>query len=191
MFTKWTKKEIITAVISFIVFFVLILLTQLPGFLSPLYWCLFPIFAAFFAAGPITYFAAMKRGIGSAVMIPLLWFLLYKLMGEFGMTMMWVGVLIVLIAGETIHILIGCEKLASIRASVPVLCLAPSCNLLPLYFQKKAFLNAALEEMEQSYVDGLARYGHIWMFCIVTVLCIAAATVSERFTEKLLKITED
>ena len=53
MFAKWTKKEILTFVLCFVVFFVLVLATQLPGYLSPLYWAMFPVLSAFVAAGPL------------------------------------------------------------------------------------------------------------------------------------------
>ena len=49
MFTKWNKKEVLTFIICFAVFFALVLATQLPGFASPLYWAMFPALSAFVA----------------------------------------------------------------------------------------------------------------------------------------------
>lgn len=61
MLKKWNKKEIIKAFICFAVYFVFILATELPGFLSPLYWLLFPVLAAFVSAGPLTCMMNMKK----------------------------------------------------------------------------------------------------------------------------------
>ena len=90
MFTKWTKKESLRAVICFVVFFAGVLATQLPGYLSPLYWAIYPVFAAFVAAGPLTCMMDMKPGAGSAAIYPVLWFIVYRCMGELGMPVMWV-----------------------------------------------------------------------------------------------------
>ncbi len=79
---RWKKKEIFSIFLCFVVFFALILATQLPGFASPLYCTLFPIPAAFVAAGPLTCVMSGKRGFGSTAALPLLCFLLYRCMGE-------------------------------------------------------------------------------------------------------------
>jgi len=55
MFTKWSKRESFRALICFAVFFAGVLATQLPGYLSPLYWAVYPVFAAFVAAGAMIY----------------------------------------------------------------------------------------------------------------------------------------
>lgn len=78
MFTKWTKKESLKAAICFVVFFAGVLATQLPGYLSPLYWAIYPVFAAFVAAGPLTCMMDMEPGFGSAAIFPVLWFIVYR-----------------------------------------------------------------------------------------------------------------
>ena len=72
------------------VFFAGVLATQLPGYLSPLYWAVYPVFASFVAAGPLTCMMDMKPGFGSAAIFPVLWFIVYRCMGELGMPVMWV-----------------------------------------------------------------------------------------------------
>ena len=42
--------------------------------------------------------------------------------------------------------------------------------------------------MNQEYVAALDRYGTVWMFILVLALSLAAAAVSERISEKLLKL---
>lgn len=88
MFQPWTKKEIVKFILSFAVFFALVLATQLPGFLSPLYWAVFPVFSAFAAAGPADVRDGYEAGIRidgchSSVMVSCL-----PLHGELGMPLM-------------------------------------------------------------------------------------------------------
>lgn len=84
MFQSWTKKEVVKCIVCFAVFFALVLATQLPGFLSPLYWALFAAPAAFVSAGPLTCVMGMKRGFGSTAAVPLLWFHRLPLYGRAG-----------------------------------------------------------------------------------------------------------
>jgi len=121
MYTKWTRKEAARFFICFAVFFALVLLTQLPGFLSPLYWALFPILSAFVAAGPLTCVMDMKRGFGSTAVIPLLWLIVYKCIGEFSISLMWIWIVALLVIGEIVRRAIGYERPAGIRVCVCVL----------------------------------------------------------------------
>ena len=190
MFQSWTKKEVIRFILCFAAFFVLVLATQLPGYASPLYWAMFPALSAFVAAGPLTCVMSMKRGFGSAAILPLLWFILYRLMGEIGMPMMWIWMLGFMVIGEVIRKLVGYEGLKSIRICVPIMSIIPTGNLVPLYFQKSEFLRLAAEEMEPEYVAGLDKYGTIGMFIVVLVLALILAVVSERISEKIMRIKE-
>ncbi|MCR4963342.1 MAG: MptD family putative ECF transporter S component [Firmicutes bacterium] len=190
MFQCWTKKEVLNFLLCFAVFFVLVLATQLPGFLSPLYWAMFSVFAAFVAAGPLTCVMDRKRGFGSTAAIPLLWFLVYRCMGELGMPLMWVWIIALIVAGEILRKYIGYEKLQSIRVCVPLMSLVPMGNIAPLYLAKDAFLQRAAAEMGAGYVAGLDKYGTFGMFVLVLVLSLALATVSERISEKILKINQ-
>lgn len=190
MFQKWTGKEVLKFILCFAAFFVLVLLTQLPGFLSPLYWALCPVLGAFFAAGPITCVMHMKRGFGSACVLPLLWLLLYRCLGEMGMPLMWIWVIAAAIVAEIVHAIAGYGKRSSIRICVPIASLSAFGMLIPLYLQKAKFLDRAMAEMDAAYVAGLDRYGTTWMFVLVLVLALLLSTVSERITEKILKIKE-
>lgn len=186
MFTKWTKKESLKAVICFVVFFAGVLATQLPGYLSPLYWAIYPVFAAFVAAGPLTCMMDMKPGFGSAAIFPVLWFIVYRCMGELGMPVMWVICFTFIIAAEIIRKLMGYSNPGSIRVSVPVACLSAGCMVFPLYVSKSAFIARAAAEMDASYVAGLDKYGTVLMFIIVIALSIVMASVSERLTERII-----
>lgn len=188
MFKKWTKKEIWKAILCFAVYFVLVLATQLPGFLSPLYWAVFPVFSAFVAAGPLTCVMDMKRGFGSAALLPVLWFIVYRCMGELGMPQMWIWIFAVIAVGEAVRAVMSYKKLSSIRTCVPVMGLVPMGNIAPLYLSKAAFLERAAAEMDQEYVAALDMYGTEWMFILVLALSLAAAIASERISEKILKI---
>ena len=188
MVSKWTKKEVLRFVLCFVAFFVLVLVTQLPGFASPFYWAIYSVFAAFVAAGPITCVMNMKRGFLSAAAIPVLWFILYRCAGELGMTLMWIWVAAVVIIAEVVYKLMGYDSLNSIRVCAPIASLAPMANIIPMYFQKSTFLSMALEEMDPSYVAGLDKYGTKGMFILVFVCAIILAVVSERITERILKI---
>lgn len=190
MFNKWTGKQLLKLFLCFAAFFVLVLLTQLPGYLSPLYWAICPVLSAFFAAGPITCVMDMKRGFGSAGVLPLLWFILYRCIGEMGMPFMWGWVIAVIIIAEIVHKLLGYGTRRSIRVCAPLASLATFGMLSPLYLQKSAFLARAAAEMDPAYVESLDRYGTPLMFVIVFVLAVGLAVLSERVTEKILKIKE-
>jgi len=186
MFTKWSKKESLRALICFAVFFAGVLATQLPGFLSPLYWAIYPVFAAFVAAGPLTCMMEMKPGFGSAAILPVLWFIVYRCMGELGMPVMWVICFVFIIAAEIIRKMMDYSDPGSIRAAAPVAALSAGCMVFPLYVSKSAFIARAAAEMDPSYVAGLDKYGTVWMFLVVTALSILTASISERLTERII-----
>ena len=188
MFQSWTKKEAGKFILCFILFFVLVLLTELPGYLSPLYWALHPVCAAFLAAGPVTCVLSMKRGFGSAAALPLLWFIVMKLMGELGMPLMWIGALVMIVVAEVVHMALGCDNLRSIRVSAVLAALTTSTIIWPLYFQTKEFVTRAADEMNQTYASALSSYGKPVMFILMIVLSVIAATVSERIAERIMKI---
>lgn len=104
------------------------------------------------------------------------------------MSQMWIWIFAVIVTGEAVRALMGYRKLSSIRVSVPIMALVPMGNISPLYLSKAAFLERAAAEMDRGYVDALDRYGTVWMFILVLVLSLAAASVSERISEKILKI---
>ena len=91
------------------------------------------MFASFVAAGPLTCMMDMKPGFGSAAIFPVLWFIVYRCMGELGMPVMWVICFTFIIAAEIIRKLMGYSDPGSIRASVPVASLSAGCMVLPLY----------------------------------------------------------
>ena len=190
MFQSWTKKEVGKFILCFILFFALVLCTELPGFLSPMYWAFHPIFVAFFAAGPVTCVLSMKRGFGSAAALPLLWFIGMKCIGELGMPLMWMGALVMILAAEAVHMALGCESLRSIRVSAILAALAPSAVIWPLYFQTKEFVGRATAEMDQAYASKLGSYGTVGMFLLMIVLSVILALISERVAEKIMQIKE-
>ena len=188
MFQPWTKKEAGKFILCFVLFFALVLGTELPGFLSPMYWAFHPILAAFFAAGPVTCVLCMKRGFGSAAAIPLLWFIVMKLIGELGMPLMWISALAMIVVAEIVHMALGCENLRSIRVSAVLAALVPSAAIWPLYLQTDVFVGRAMEEMDQAYATKLGSYGTIGFFILMSVLSIVMAIISERVAEKIMKI---
>ncbi|MBQ6467613.1 MAG: MptD family putative ECF transporter S component [Clostridia bacterium] len=129
-----------------------------------------------------------EKGFGSAAALPLLWFIVNRLMGEISMPVMWLGIILLIIAAELMRYMFGYDSRLGIRWCVPVLGLVPSCVLLPLYFDRAEYFSRANEEMAADYVSGLDKYATIWMFALVTVLCLAASFISERISEKILKI---
>ena len=96
----------------------------------------------------------------------------------------------VLVAGEILRALIGYETLKSIRVCVPLMSLVPMGNIAPLYLSKAAFLERAAAEMDAEYVASLDKYGTVPMFILVLVLSLALAAVSERISERILKIKD-
>lgn len=191
MFCKnWTKKEWLRCLLCFVIYFALILVSEFPGYVSPLYWVLCPVVAAFLGAGPLTCVMNMGKGIGGAAVLPVLWFILMKLMGEFSMPLMIIGMLCMMILAEVVRGIVGCEKKSSIRAATPFLSLIVFASFLPLYFQTDAYYNGALEEMGAEYAAKIASYGSFGMFLLVLVLCVIAGMISERLSEKILKMEE-
>lgn len=189
MFNKWTGKEVRRFVVCLIVYLLLALAVAFTGLAGPVFWIIiYPIIAAFVEAGPITCVMSMKRGFGSAAVLPLILFILSALIGELSMPLMIVWIVAIIILAEVIHMAVGCEKRSSIRAAVPVASLMAVAQAFPIYFTKEAYLDRAALEMSSDYVEGLSHLGSMPMLVLTVVLCIAAASVSERITEKILKI---
>lgn len=189
MFGKLTGKEVKRFIICLITYLVLAFAAAFTGFLGPLFWVVvYPVVGAFLEAGPITYVMNMKRGFGSAAVLPLILFILCIPMGEITMTLMAVWFIVVIILSEVVHMAVGCNKLSSIRVAAPIGALLPLGQIFPLYFTKEAYLEQAALEMDADYVEGLRSLGSIPLFLLTLVLCIVAGVLSERLTEKLLNI---
>ena len=156
----------------FVIYFALILVSELPGYASPLYWVLCPVVAAFLGAGPLTCVMNMGKGIGGAAVLPVLWFIVMKLMGEFSMPLMIIGMLCMIILAEVVRGCVGYEKKSSIRAATPFLSLIVFASFLPLYFQTAAYSGNAMAEMGAEYGAKIASYGNFGMFLLVLVLSV-------------------
>lgn len=175
-------KSVWMTILYFVLYVVLVLVAELPGFASPYYWVCVGIVAAFLAAGPLTMCIEKTE---SALLLPVAWFFVNRAIGEIGMDLMQVGNLFLLTAGAVLSLVLKNNKRLMMRVCVPVLVAMPSCNLLPLYFQTELFTGTALGEMSPEYVATLAKCAHGWVFVLVTVLVIGAGVLSERVTEKL------
>jgi len=171
-------KSVWMTILYFVLYVVLVLVAELPGFASPYYWICVGIVAAFLAAGPLTMCIEKTE---SALLLPVAWFFVNRAIGEIGMDLMQVGNLFLLTAGAVLKN----NKRLMMRVCVPVLVAMPSCNLLPLYFQTELFTETALGEMPPEYVATLAKCAEPWVFVLVSVLVIGAGVLSERVTEKL------
>lgn len=187
---NWTKKEWLKCLLCFVLYFMLVLVAELPGYASALYWVLCPVVAAFLGAGPLTCVMNLGKGFGGTAILPLLWFILMKLMGEFTMPLMIIGMFCMMILAEVVRRSVGYEKLSSIRAATPFLSLVVFASFLPLYFNTAAYKAGALEEMGAEYAEKIAGYGNFGMFLLVLVLSVAAGMIGERLSEKVMKIEE-
>lgn len=191
MFQKWNKSEIIKGIICLVLYVGFEVLAQVPGFVSAGYWVFFPIVAAFFMAGPVTCLMSMKRGFGSAAVLPLIWFILMRCAGEIGLYPSWIYFALLLVVAEVVRKLIGYDKLLSIRVCVPILSLIPISPLMGLFFMKETYLSMALEEMGSAdYVATLEKLGSPWILILLVVLCAAVGLLSEFLSEKVMKIKE-
>lgn len=189
MFTKWSKREVKKLIVCFVVMFVLILMTELPGFMSPFYWSVFSIGSAFLAVGPITYVMHMKKGFGSAAILPFLWLLVNRLAGELSMAFMWGWCIVIMIVAEVVRKIIGYQSDTGIRICAPIAALTPFAPIVPLYFQKEAFIARATEigEMTKEYISTMASYSSIPRGLLIIVIMLIVAVIGERLTEKIAK----
>ena len=96
--------------------------------------------------------------------------------------------LIIAALAEIVRGILGYESKKSLRGGVTIAALAPFGTIFPLYFQKAVFLEAALGEINEEYVAGLDKYGNLPICILVLVLSIILANVSERISERILKI---
>lgn len=191
MFCKnWTKKEWLKCLLCFVIYFAGIILVELPGFGSALYWVLCPIAAAFVAAGPAACVLNMSEGRGAALILPLVWFVLMKLTGEFTMWLMMAGILCMILVSEIVWNAAGAVGRKAVRAAIIPMSLIPFMSFLPLYFQTALYSANAAEEMGMEYSQKLAGYGNAGMFLLVLILSIAAGIGSERLSEKMLGMQE-
>ena len=75
-------------------------------------------------------------------------------------------------------------------AAIPFLSLIVFASFLPLYFQTAAYSGNAMAEMGAEYGAKIASYGNFGMFLLVLVLSVIAGMISERLSEKILKMEE-
>jgi len=179
---KEKTKTVWTTLLYFVLYVVLVLVAELPGFASPYYWVCVGIVAAFLAAGPLTM---CIETTGSALLLPIAWFFVNRAIGEMGMDLMQVGILFLLTVGAILALALKNNKRLMMRVCVPVLVAMPSCLLLPLYFQTEIFTETALGEMSPEYVETLVGCAHLWVFVMVSLLVIGAGCLSQRLTERM------
>ena len=185
MFTGWTGKEIIKTIVLFVLYVLLGYAAMYSGYYSPVYWMLFPIAAAFLMAGPLTVMMSMKRGIGSALLLPLLFFILAKLIGELSFSCAWIPFLGIIIAAELIRDILGAEKRFSIRSAVLITLLSMAMWNNGFYFGGQAYMDAAVADMGTEYIGTAAGLSTPLMYAAVVIGILLAASISERLTEKI------
>lgn len=169
----------------FVVYFVVILLSEIPGFLSPLYWVLSPIVTAFVATCPLMMVMTKKENFGSTLILPALWFVVMIAMGELAQPIVKLAMLSVMVFAAVVREILGYNKIWSVRITVAILSLVPFCINLLLYSDTTLFHSLAIGEMGQEYADTIAQYGTNGMFILVAACTIVSSIVSIVLTEKL------
>ncbi len=181
-------KKVFVTIGMVVLYFVICFACMFLGFLSPITWVYYSVFAAFFAATPVLVVASKWKKPGAIALFSVVWMLILGLMGEISSPAVWVTYIITTIAAEAVRFFIGYDKQLGLRVGYAVNSIGLAGSLLPLWLNTDWYYEGAIEEMESvAYADGLMKLANPVGLILLIVFVVAAAYVGCIVAEKLFK----
>ena len=173
------KKALALAGLA-LLYVVLVFLCEFIGFLSPWCWLFYSALAAILAAWPV--FKAVRMTGGKCVF--LLFGILFTL--TYFMEMGWntvpsaIASLVLVIAAEAVHGILGYGSDKALRMAYPVFALVPLGNILSLWTNTARYAESAAEECGQAYGEVISHMGTAWTLVLAVVAVVAVAILAVR-----------
>lgn len=176
------KKTNIWAVAGFILlYFIAVFAAEFIGFAAPLCWVLAPALGAFLAAFPYRWLSLRWKGFGLGTTLAAVFSLLCLAMGE----MDWCRVVFMVgfgLLSDVVRLLTKKDCIA-----YPVLAIGNLAAIVYLWTRTEWYHQGAIEEMGQSYADGLVNFATPLWLCIDIVLIAALAVCGLALAKRWIK----
>jgi len=155
-----------------LLYVVLVLAASFTGFAHPVCWAYFTVLAALLGVGPYYWLAArwQKFGVGTFLALMLLLFCVAtgEAKGSLSRGIMLAGGVV----ADLVRMLVGNTTKKGLYASYPFLALGSIGWIVRLWATPEWYVQGALEEMGQTYADGIAQLqtpGHLVAVILLTV----------------------
>lgn len=176
------KKTSIWAIAGFIfLYFVAVFAAEFIGFAAPLCWVFAPVLGALLAAFPYRWLSLRWKGFGLGITLAAVVGLLSLAMGE----MDWCRVVLIIgfgLLSDIVRLLTKKDAVA-----YPVLAVGNIATIVYLWARTDWYYAGALEEMSQSYADGLMTFATPLWLCIDIVLIAALAVWGYALAKRWIK----
>ena len=177
-----------------LLYMVLVFTACFFGFIGPVGWAFFPVVAALLGSGAFFWLAARWQKFGVGTCTALLVCLFCLATGEA------TGVLskAIIVAGgiiaDIVRLLVGNASKKGLYAAYPFLAIGNLGWIVNLWTRPQWYIDGTVEEMGQTYADGIARLQNPGTLCLCIVLTAAVAALCiwlcgkvDKKSAKLLK----
>lgn len=211
MFSKWTLKEVVNALIALVVYllftaglyYLLILLVKqkvLPyGWASEAF-IVWPAAVGGLSSLPLSYLV-LKKGFGSTLIFPLIFLVIGITTGYVNMLLAWIIMGATMVIAEGLRFIIGYKNKWSARVAVPVASLVPFLSFVGYYFSYDTYIlndplkNAIIESLGEAQANGylseMKFHSSIMLFAAVFVAIIVASAFGEYLMEVFTKKNQE
>ena len=164
------------------------------GFIGPACWTFFPVIAALLGAGAYFWLAArwQKFGVGTfaAVLVCLFCLATGEAAGFLSKAIIVAGGII----ADVVKLIVGNASKKGLYAAYPFLAIGNIGWIVNLWTRPQWYIDGAVEEMGQTYADGIAKLQNPGILCLCIVLTAAVAVLGiwlcgkvDKKSAKLLK----
>lgn len=170
-----------------LLYVVLVLAASFIGFASPVCWAFYSVLAALLAVGPFYWLAARRQkfGVGTflGIMICLFCVATAEAKGLHSRALFVLGGIL----ADVVRLWIGNDKKKALYAAYPLLAIGNIGWVIRLWTTPEWYYAGALEEMGQSYADGIVSLQNAGTLILCIILTAAVGALSVWLCNKTIK----
>lgn len=185
------NKNCVFGIIGFIIVYIVsVMAGAFIGFLGPVFWVFFTALSALLASFSYFYLASRWQKFGLGIVLSILVSVILLAAKEINLQ----GGLIIILAGvlsDIVRYITGNTCLKAVYVSYPILSLGLISWNLRLWTNTQWYVSNAIEEMGQSYADGLESLANSKILILVIVAVLFFAYSGIRLSNCLMKKSEE
>ncbi len=163
-----------------LLYIILVLAASFTGFLSPTCWAYYSVLAALLAVGPYYWISARWQKFGTGTFLALMLLLFCIATGESKGALSRIMILAGGILADLVRMWVGNDSKKGMYAAYPLLAIGNIGWVIRIWSTPDWYIQGAIDEMGQTYADGIARMqtpGHLIAVIILTA-AVAAISIS-------------
>lgn len=185
------NKNCVFGIIGFIIVYIVsVMAGAFIGFLGPVFWVFFTALSALLASFSYFYLASRWQKFGLGIVLSILVSVILLAAKEINLQ----GGLIIILAGvlsDIVRYITGNTCLKAVYVSYPILSLGLISWNMRLWTNTQWYVSNAIEEMGQSYADGLESLANSKILILVIVAVLFFAYSGIRLSHCLMKKSEE